>query len=69
LRTGVIRSFDRARGFGLIVPEDGGPDVDVHASAVERAGISHLEPGDRVSFDVMRSGAVGAVLAVRLRLL
>ncbi len=69
MRTGVVRSFDRSRGVGLIVPEDGSGNVDVHVSAVERAGIARLEPGDRVSFDVMKSGAVGAVFAVRLRLL
>jgi CspA family cold shock protein len=69
VRTGVVTAFDRRRGVGSIAPEDGGADVGVHTSALERAGLSGLEVGDRIGFEVMRSGAVGAVFAVKLRLL
>jgi CspA family cold shock protein len=69
MRIGVVKSFDRRLGVGLITPEDGGADIDVRTSAVERAGLSRLEIGDRLAFDTMRSGARGAVFAMNLRLL
>ena len=69
MATGTVRSFDPKRGSGLITPEDGGDDVFVHVSAVEKAGLSHLEAGDRVFYEVMRSGAHGARFITTLRLL
>jgi CspA family cold shock protein len=68
MKFGVVKSFDRRLGVGLISPEDGGADVGVHVSAVERAGLSTLEVGDRLSYAVMKSGARGAVFAMKLRL-
>jgi CspA family cold shock protein len=47
---GKVKFFNAAKGFGFIAPQDGGNDVFVHASALERAGISTLNEGDRVSF-------------------
>jgi CspA family cold shock protein len=48
--TGTVKFFNAAKGFGFIVPEQGGNDVFVHATALERAGIRSLNEGDRVSF-------------------
>jgi CspA family cold shock protein len=48
--TGTVKFFNTAKGFGFIKPEQGGADVFVHATALERAGIRTLNEGDRVSF-------------------
>jgi CspA family cold shock protein len=50
---GTVKFFNVAKGFGFIQPEDGTKDVFVHISAVERAGMSTLAEGQRVSFDVV----------------
>lgn len=48
--TGTVKFFNTAKGFGFIQPNDGGKDVFVHATALERAGIRGLSEGDVVSF-------------------
>jgi CspA family cold shock protein len=49
---GIVKWFNPAKGFGFIQPEEGGgPDVFVHISALEAAGISNLNEGQRVSYD------------------
>lgn len=48
--TGTVKFFNTAKGYGFITPEQGGSDVFVHATALERAGIRSLNEGDRVSF-------------------
>jgi CspA family cold shock protein len=50
--TGLVKFFARDRGYGFIKPDDGGPDVFLHASALEQAGIRNLLEGARISFDV-----------------
>ena len=50
---GTVKFFNAAKGFGFIEPEDGSKDVFVHISAVERAGMTTLADGQRVSFDVV----------------
>jgi CspA family cold shock protein len=49
---GTVKFFNHARGFGFIQPEDGGKDVFVHASALERSGVPALNEGDKVSFEI-----------------
>ena len=46
---GLVKCFDAHKGSGLITPDGGGPEVFVHVSAVERAGLASLDAGDRVS--------------------
>ena len=69
MQTGTVKWFNGQKGFGFIEPEDGGKDVFVHATALERAGISRLVEGQKVSFDTeqdSRSGktAVGKIEAI-----
>jgi len=54
--TGKVKWFDSRKGFGFIQPDGGGPDVFVHVSAVERAGLSTLHEGQRISFDIASEG-------------
>ena len=50
---GTVKWFNAQKGFGFIQPDDGGKDVFVHISAVERAGMSSLNEGQKVSFDLV----------------
>ena len=52
MASGTVKWFNAQKGFGFIQPAGGGKDVFVHISAVERAGLSTLNEGQRVSFDV-----------------
>ena len=52
MTTGTVKWFNPAKGFGFIEPEDGSKDVFVHISAVERAGLSSLSEGQKVSFEI-----------------
>ena len=54
MSTGTVKWFNAQKGYGFIQPDDGGKDVFVHISAVERSGVGHLNEGQKVSFDVMR---------------
>ena len=49
---GTVKFFNAERGYGFIKPDDGGRDVFVHVTAVERAGLKSLTEGQRISFDV-----------------
>ena len=53
MATGTVKWFNNHKGFGFIQPETGGSDVFVHISAVERAGMSTLNEGQRISYDVV----------------
>ena len=50
--TGIVKFFNGERGYGFIKPDDGGRDVFVHVTAVERAGFKDLIEGKRITFDV-----------------
>ena len=52
MATGTVKWFNSTKGFGFIVPDEGGDDAFVHISAVERAGLSTLNEGQRVNFDL-----------------
>ena len=53
MATGTVKFFNTAKGYGFIGPSDGGKDVFVHVSAVERAGMRGLVEGQKVSYDVV----------------
>ena len=52
MTTGTVKWFNPAKGFGFIEPEDGGADAFVHISAVEAAGLSTLNEGQKVSYEL-----------------
>ncbi len=52
MTTGTVKFFNATRGFGFIEPEDGSKDAFVHISAVERAGLSTLSEGQKVSYEL-----------------
>ena len=53
MATGTVKFFNNQKGFGFITPADGSRDVFVHISAVERAGMSTLNEGQRLSYDIV----------------
>jgi CspA family cold shock protein len=53
MATGIVKFFNTTKGFGFITPSNGGKDVFVHISAVERAGMSSLREGQKVTYDVV----------------
>lgn len=53
MATGTVKFFNSQKGFGFITPSDGSKDVFVHISAVERAGMSSLNEGQKLSYDVV----------------
>jgi cold shock protein len=67
MNTGTVKWFNSQKGFGFIQPEDGGKDVFVHISAVERAGMNTLDEGQKVSFDVVADRRTGKSSADNLR--
>lgn len=50
--SGIVKFFNGERGYGFIKPDDGGRDVFVHITAVERAGLSELKEGERITFEI-----------------
>ena len=64
---GTVKWFDSVKGYGSITPEDGSKDAFVHISAVERAGLSTLNEGQQVEFELQR-GKNGKSAAENLKL-
>jgi CspA family cold shock protein len=67
MNTGIVKWFNNQKGFGFIQPTNGGNDVFVHISAVERAGMSTLNKGQNVSFDIVADRRTGKSAAENLR--
>jgi CspA family cold shock protein len=67
MTTGTVKWFNGQKGFGFIQPDEGSQDVFVHISAVERAGMSSLNEGQKVSFDVVADRKTGKSAAENLR--
>jgi CspA family cold shock protein len=67
MTTGTVKWFNGQKGFGFIQPDDGGSDVFVHISAVERAGMSGLNEGQKVSFELERDQRSGKTSAGQLQ--
>jgi CspA family cold shock protein len=67
MTTGTVKWFNATKGFGFIQPDDGGNDVFVHISAVERAGLGSLNEGQKVSFELERDRKSGKMSAGQLQ--
>ena len=67
MNTGTVKWFNSQKGFGFIQPDDGGKDVFVHISAVERAGLRGLNEGQKISYDVEADRRSGKESAANLR--
>jgi CspA family cold shock protein len=64
---GTVKWFNGQKGFGFIQPDDGGADVFVHISAVERAGMNGLHEGQKLSFELERDRKSGKMSAAQLQ--
>lgn len=69
LATGTVKWFNSTKGFGFIQPDAGGPDVFVHISAVERAGLNGLTDGQKISYEITQDRRTGKSSADQLRAL
>lgn len=67
MANGTVKWFNTTKGYGFIQPQDGGRDVFVHASAVERSGLRSLIEGQTVEFEIERDRRTGKDSAVNLR--
>jgi CspA family cold shock protein len=67
MQIGTVKWFNGQKGFGFIQPDDGGSDVFVHASAVERAGMSGLHEGQKLGFELERDSRSGKMSAGQLQ--
>ncbi|MFK3668101.1 cold-shock protein [Ochrobactrum teleogrylli] len=69
MTNGTVKFFNGTKGFGFIQPDDGSPDVFVHVSAVERAGLHALNEGQKVSFELVADRRSGKKAADNLQAL
>jgi CspA family cold shock protein len=67
MATGTVKWFNPTKGFGFIQPDSGGPDVFVHISAVEQSGMSGLDEGQKISFEVETDQRRGKSSATKLK--
>ena len=67
MATGTVKWFNAQKGYGFIQPDDGSKDVFVHISAVERAGLSNLNEGQKVGYELERDQRSGKTSAANLR--
>jgi len=67
MATGVVKWFNGQKGFGFIQPDDGGQDVFVHISAVERANMSSLNEGQKISYELEKDPRNGKTSAGQLQ--
>jgi CspA family cold shock protein len=67
MNTGTVKWFNTQKGYGFIQPDAGGPDVFVHISAVERAGMSTLREGQKISYEIVKDRKTGKAAAGNLK--
>ncbi|MDO9474528.1 MAG: cold-shock protein [Caulobacter sp.] len=67
MATGTVKWFNTTKGYGFVQPDDGGADVFVHISAVERAGLRSLNEGQKVSYDLEQDRRSGKMAAGNLQ--
>ncbi|MTI15979.1 cold-shock protein [Rhodobacteraceae bacterium RKSG542] len=69
MTTGTVKWFNTTKGYGFIQPDDGGADAFVHISAVERSGMSELQEGQKVSYELIQDKRSGKMSAANLQAL
>ena len=69
MTTGTVKWFNATKGFGFIQPDDGGKDVFVHATALERAGLRGLNEGQKVAFDTQQDRRTGKIAVGTIQVL
>ena len=69
MATGTVKWFNEQKGYGFIQPDEGGSDVFVHISAVERAGLGTLREGQKIGFELERDKRSGKMSAGQLQAL
>jgi len=67
MSTGTVKWFNATKGFGFIQPDDGGQDVFVHISAVERAGMRDIVEGQKLNYEMVRDNKSGKMSADQLQ--
>ena len=67
MATGTVKWFNGQKGYGFIQPDDGGADVFVHVSAVERSGLNSLNEGQKLSYELERDNRSGKMSASQLQ--
>jgi CspA family cold shock protein len=67
MQTGTVKWFNGQKGYGFIQPDQGGPDVFVHISAVERAGLGSLNEGQKIGFELEKDQRSGKTSAGQLQ--
>ena len=66
MQKGTVKFFNEQKGFGFIAPDDGGKDVFVHVTALERAGMRTLQEGQKVNFDTQPDRRTGKVAVANI---
>jgi cold shock protein len=66
MTTGTVKFYNGSKGYGFIAPDDGGKDVFVHATALQRAGLTGLHEGQKVTFDVQTDARSGKLAVSRI---
>ena len=69
METGIVKWFNPDKGFGFILPDSGGKDVFVHINSVEKSGMTHLEQGQKVSYELMINRKNGSISAENIKLI